>query len=207
MADFRLLRPSFPLRYRATRAAYRRLQKALSGYWLPIRDDDRPTEVHPLINKVVNRTPLITRAIHVRSVMAYRSGIAFLFEDLLPVAIGRPPAATAVIPAGDPCIGSRSKRNAEGHCALLSLQKGAVEIPTLPHPNRRHRTDWGQKRHTYAEFDQPPSTTTTAGRWFRDLLGFAASSAFGISHRFACLSVCPARPSACLTPIKNWFAA
>jgi hypothetical protein len=32
MADFRLLRPSFPLRYRATLAAYRRLQKALPGY-------------------------------------------------------------------------------------------------------------------------------------------------------------------------------
>ena len=37
--------------------------------WLAITGHgDRPTQVHPLINKVVNRTPPITRAIQVRSV-------------------------------------------------------------------------------------------------------------------------------------------
>ena len=43
---------------------------------------------------------------------AYRAGIAFLLEEMLPLVIGRPPALAAVIPACDPRIDSGSKRNA-----------------------------------------------------------------------------------------------
>jgi hypothetical protein len=44
--------------------------------------------------------------------LAYRSGIAFLVEELLPLVICRPPAVATVKPASDPRIGSGSKRNA-----------------------------------------------------------------------------------------------
>ena len=43
---------------------------------------------------------------------AYGSGIAFLVEEFLPLVIGRPPASAAIVPAGDPRIDSRSKRDA-----------------------------------------------------------------------------------------------
>jgi hypothetical protein len=43
---------------------------------------------------------------------AYEPGIAFLVEEFLPFVIGRPPAGAAVIPTGDRCIDSGSKRNA-----------------------------------------------------------------------------------------------
>ena len=82
--------------------------------------------------------------------MAYWSGIASLVEDLLPVVIGRPPAVAAVVPAGDPGIGSGSKRDAVGHCALLfSLKRvpsHSCNVRTLAYLNRRHRTDWVQKK-------------------------------------------------------------
>jgi hypothetical protein len=55
--------------------------------------------------------------------MAYWSGIAFVVEDLLPVLIGRPATVAAVVPAGDPCIGSGSKCNAVGHNALPFPQR------------------------------------------------------------------------------------
>src|SRR5580693_4769695 len=53
--------------------------------------------------------------------LAYRSGIAFVIEELLPPVVGRPPAVAAVIPAGDSRIGSGSKCDGIGHWALLSL--------------------------------------------------------------------------------------
>ena len=49
---------------------------------------------------------------------AYGAGLAFLFEEFLPLVIGRPPASAAVVPAGDPRIDSRSKRNAV-HTGLI----------------------------------------------------------------------------------------
>jgi hypothetical protein len=49
---------------------------------------------------------------------AYRSGIAFLVEEILPLGIGRPPAVAPVIPAGDPRIDSGSKRNAVHICEM-----------------------------------------------------------------------------------------
>jgi hypothetical protein len=58
--------------------------------------------------------------------IAYWSGIVFLVEEFLPLVIGRPPAVATVIPASDPRIGSGSKCNATGHCALPSPRKGAV---------------------------------------------------------------------------------
>src|SRR6266852_3554520 len=58
--------------------------------------------------------------------VAYWSGIVFLVEELLPLVIGRPSAVATVIPASDARIGSGSKCNAIGHCALPSPQKGAV---------------------------------------------------------------------------------
>ena len=41
---------------------------------------------------------------------AYRAGIAFLLEEMLPLVIGRPPALAAVIPGSDSRIDSGSKR-------------------------------------------------------------------------------------------------
>jgi hypothetical protein len=46
------------------------------------------------------------------------SGIAFLVEEFLPLVIGRPPASTAIVPAGNPFIDSGSQRNAE-HTVLI----------------------------------------------------------------------------------------
>jgi hypothetical protein len=50
--------------------------------------------------------------------VAHWSGIALPVEDLPPVVIGRPPTAATVVPAGEPCVGSGSKRNAVWHLAL-----------------------------------------------------------------------------------------
>ena len=80
--------------------------------------------------------------------IAYWSGIAFLVEELLPLVIGRPPAVATVIPAGDPRIGSGSKCNAIGHCALPSPQKGCCSVPCkIPTLAPRHRTVWAKKGH------------------------------------------------------------
>jgi len=78
--------------------------------------------------------------------MAYRTGIVFLIEQLLPLVIGRPAAVGAVIPPGDPRIGSGSKCDAVRHCALLfHPSKGCCRVyakfRTMAYPNRRHRTD------------------------------------------------------------------
>jgi hypothetical protein len=54
--------------------------------------------------------------------LAYRSGIAFVIEELLPPVVGRPPAVAAIIPAGNSRIGSGSKCDGIGHSALLSLK-------------------------------------------------------------------------------------
>jgi hypothetical protein len=83
---------------------------------------------------------------------AYSSGIPFVVEGLLPLAIGRPPAITAIIPTRDPPVGSGSKCNAVWHCTLLSQQKHAVAL-TLTNPGR-HWTDWA-KNVTGAKFGQP----------------------------------------------------
>src|SRR4029077_15082582 len=82
---------------------------------------------------------------------AYRPGIAFPFEDLLPVVIGRPPAVTAVIPAGDPCIGPGSKRNAIGHVHSFPRKKGAVD-PRNAAPSQSLASNpmGAKKRHTRA---------------------------------------------------------
>jgi hypothetical protein len=50
--------------------------------------------------------------------VAHWSGIALFVEDLPPVVIGRPPAAAAVVPAGDPCV-VRIEAYAVWHCAPL----------------------------------------------------------------------------------------
>jgi hypothetical protein len=61
--------------------------------------------------------------------VAHWSGIALPVEDLPPVVIGRPPTAATVVPAGEPCVGSGSKRNAVWHCALpLFPLKGCRRI-------------------------------------------------------------------------------
>src|SRR5215813_10728411 len=79
---------------------------------------------------------------------AYCSGIALLVEELLPLVIGRPPAVAAVIPAGYPRIGSGSKCDAIGHCALPSPQKGGFNVPRkIPTPAPRHRTVCAKKGH------------------------------------------------------------
>jgi len=127
--------------------------------------------------------------------IAYWPGIAFLVEDLLPVVIGRPSAVAAVIPAGDPCISSGSKRNAVGHrTLLLPLQKGAVALVQTskrwPIPIVGIEPIGSKKRHTSAKFSQPLGATRTAGRLFGDLLGSLQDRrfvAFGTSYRFACL--------------------
>jgi hypothetical protein len=49
---------------------------------------------------------------------AYRSGIAFVVEEILPLVIRRPPAVAAVIPASDSGIDSGSQRNAV-HTSLM----------------------------------------------------------------------------------------
>jgi hypothetical protein len=51
-------------------------------------------------------------------VSAYRAGIAFLLEEMLPLVIGGPPALAAVIPGSDSRIGSGSKRNAVHMCLM-----------------------------------------------------------------------------------------
>ena len=80
--------------------------------------------------------------------IAYWSGIVFLVEELLPLVIGRPPAVATVIPASDPRIGSGSKCNAIGHCALPSTQKGCCSVPCkIPTLAPRHRTVWAKKGH------------------------------------------------------------
>jgi hypothetical protein len=66
---------------------------------------------------------------------AYSSGIPFVVEVLLPLAIGRPPTVTAIIPTCDPPVGSGSKCNAVWHCALLSHQRHFVAL-TLTNPDR-----------------------------------------------------------------------
>jgi hypothetical protein len=64
--------------------------------------------------------------------MTHWSGIAFLFEELLPPVIGRPSAVAPVIPACDPLIRSRSKRDAIGHCATpLIFQKACCRIHAI----------------------------------------------------------------------------
>jgi hypothetical protein len=49
---------------------------------------------------------------------AYRSCIAFVVEEILPLVIRRPPAVAAVIPASDSGIDSGSQRNAV-HTSLM----------------------------------------------------------------------------------------
>jgi hypothetical protein len=85
--------------------------------------------------------------------MAYRSGILFVVEELLPLVISRPPTVAASIPAGDdPRIDPGSKGDAVGHRALLFLPSKALSRPlsprTLVHSNRRHRNDRGPKKDT-----------------------------------------------------------
>ena len=70
--------------------------------------------------------------------LTYWSGIAFVVEEILPLVICRPPAVAAVIPGGDPCIDSRSKRNAV-HAYLmrpnmLNYRKCDLSVPNSPDP-------------------------------------------------------------------------
>ena len=110
--------------------------------------------------------------------MAYRSGIAFLFEDLLPVATGRPPAVTAVIPAGDPCIGSRSKRNAVRHCALLSPSKGCCRNSNTAASQSSASNRLGPKKthlcgiRPTAQHDHDRRTMVQGPSWLRRFIGF-----------------------------------
>ena len=59
-------------------------------------------------------------------------GVAFLVEELLPLVIGRPPAVAPVIPARDSLVGSRSKRDAIGHCTPpFDCSKGVLRVHTI----------------------------------------------------------------------------
>jgi hypothetical protein len=84
--------------------------------------------------------------------IAYWSGIVFLVEELLPLVIGRPPAVATVIPAGDPRIGSGSKCNAIGHCALPSPQKGAVAFHANSNAGPSTSSRLGQKKTHVRDF-------------------------------------------------------
>src|ERR1700730_16480562 len=57
--------------------------------------------------------------------VTYRFRLALVVEKLLPCVIRRPPALAAVVPAGDPRISPRSKRDAVRHRALL-VSEGSV---------------------------------------------------------------------------------
>src|ERR1700719_2565012 len=89
MADFSIASSIRSLSFiGAARSAYQRSLKGGAGLLGCLRDDDRPTEVHPLINKVVNRTPPITKAIQVKS-MALKVTQSFQPSRKEPI---RPPA-------------------------------------------------------------------------------------------------------------------
>jgi hypothetical protein len=131
---------------------------------------------------------LMTLALRAQ-LMAYWCGIAFIVEDLLPVVIRRPPTVTAVIPAGDPCIGSGSKRNAIGHRALLSPFKRVLsKLPTLAHPYRRHRNRLRPKkdtiRHPANRTSRPRSVPDMPSgyvvpRYWEPILGIGAEGRLG----------------------------
>jgi len=88
--------------------------------------------------------------------LTYRSGIAFVVEEILPLVICRPAAVAAVIPGGDPCIDSRSKRNAV-HAYLmrpnmLNYRKCDLSVPNSPDPSvqsaQANQTPCGHSRPT-----------------------------------------------------------
>ena len=72
---------------------------------------------------------------------AYRAGIAFLLEEMLPLVIGRPPALAAVIPGSDSRIDSGSKRYAVHICLIrgniLNYRKLDLFIPNSSYPSMR----------------------------------------------------------------------
>jgi hypothetical protein len=103
--------------------------------------------------------------------------------------IRRPLTMTAVIPAGNPCIGSGSKRNAVGHSALLSpFQKGAVETsnacPALSSASNRLRPKKDTIRNRANRTSRPRSVPDMpAGyvvpRYWEPILGIGAEGRLG----------------------------
>jgi hypothetical protein len=93
--------------------------------------------------------------------VAYSPGIVFVVEHLPSLVIGRPPAVTAGVPAGDdPRIGPGPKGDAVGHMrgflpSRLQKRDGPATLQTMAHPSRRHRTEWGQKKTHARELGQP----------------------------------------------------
>jgi hypothetical protein len=75
--------------------------------------------------------------------MAYGFRVAFFVEEFLSAVVGRPTLIAAVVPTGNPPVGSGSQCDAIAHCGLLPrFQKGGTITPgtikTLTHLIRRH---------------------------------------------------------------------
>ena len=74
--------------------------------------------------------------------VTYRFRLVLVVEELLPSVVSRPPAAAAIIPAGDRRISLGSKRDGVGHRALLTSEGCRcirAIVQRCPTSNRRHQ--------------------------------------------------------------------
>ena len=74
--------------------------------------------------------------------VTYRFRLVLVVEELLPGVVSRPPAAAAIIPAGNRRISLGSKRDGVGHRALLTSEGCRcirAIVQRCPTSNRRHQ--------------------------------------------------------------------